>query len=170
MAYSPGWHAGERKMHNVLHIPKSENPTAPFLSPYGAQILLRAPLLALGALDHENRPWTTLLGGDRAFARPLGNSMMGVKAKVGKGRWDPVLEALMARENDGEVVEEKSREGLVSGLSIDLMSRSRVKLAGRMVAGAVDEVGPGSEAAEVQLVVKIEQSLGMRDIDIYHLF
>ena len=49
---------------------------------------------------------------------------------------------------------------LMSGLAIDLDSRLRVKLSGRMVAGALQEPEKDSGAAEVQLVVKIETSLG----------
>lgn len=54
---------------------------------------------------------------------------------------------------------------MVSGLTIDLETRKRVKMYGRMVAGSAsmkeDEVAGNEEhVAEMQLVLKIEQSLG----------
>ena len=54
---------------------------------------------------------------------------------------------------------------MVSGLTIDLETRKRTKLFGRMVAGALtlreDEATDSRQSiAEVQLVLKIEQSLG----------
>lgn len=48
----------------------------------------------------------------------------------------------------------------MSGLAIDLDSRLRVKLSGRMIAGALQEPEKDSGVAEVQLVMKIESSLG----------
>lgn len=49
---------------------------------------------------------------------------------------------------------------LMSGLAIDLDSRLRAKFAGRMIAGALQEPEKDSGAAEVQLVMKIDTSLG----------
>ena len=55
---------------------------------------------------------------------------------------------------------------MVAGLAIDLMTRKRVKIAGKMVAGTMSEVDVevGGEAntkqTQIQLVTKIEQSLG----------
>ncbi len=47
---------------------------------------------------------------------------------------------------------------MVGGLAIDLETRNRVKLYGRMIGGVILAVEEGM--GEVQLVVKIEQSLG----------
>ena len=55
-----------------------------------------------------------------------------------------------------EVVEEQGKTG---GLAIDLQARRRVKLYGRMAAGALKETS-GKDVAEASLLVKIEQSLG----------
>ncbi|KAI4276748.1 MAG: hypothetical protein LQ337_002274 [Flavoplaca oasis] len=52
---------------------------------------------------------------------------------------------------------------IVSGLGIHLATRSRVKLAGKLVAGALDRISMQDcgQMAEAQLVIKVEQSLGM---------
>lgn len=163
---SLGWHEGEEKMHSLLHVPSQDNPTAPGLTPYGAHILQSAPLLAIGTLDNDGRPWTTLMGGEPGFARPIGNSIFGVKTLVDR-RHDPVVDILVGSELDGEVHEENSDGRIVSALSINPATRSRVKIAGRMVAGALGSQGSRSGEdndviGEAQLVFKVERSLGMK--------
>ncbi|KAF2429305.1 oxidoreductase-like protein [Tothia fuscella] len=163
------WHTGETRMHTLMNVPENDNPTAYTLTPQAAYLLQRAPLLALGTLDSEGRPWTTLLGGENGFARPLGGDMVGLRVDV-DAEFDPVVEVLVprGRRGAGEVVKgeevERGKGLLVGGLTIDLMTRKRVKIAGRMVVGAVS--GEGSDkgermgVGEMQLVCKIEQSLG----------
>lgn len=138
-------------------MPDRDNPTSPYLTPHGNMILTRSPLLALGTLDEYDRPWTTIWGGERGFSRAIGQSVIGVKTTVDR-RYDPVVEALLGKEADGEVVNPEGPGNMVSGLGIDLETRTRVKLYGRMVAGAVNATE--GNAGEAQLVVKIEQSLG----------
>ena len=153
-------------MHNLLRVPPQDNPTVPALSPQLANHLQIAPLLALGTLDTEGRPWTTLLGGSPGLAGALGNGVVGIRVPVPVSH-DPVVEALVGREAGGEVVRAEGKGRMVSGLTIDLAARKRVKLYGRMIAGALtareDEVTDAEEKVaevEVQLVLKIEQSLG----------
>jgi len=152
-----GFHAGEEEMHKLLNVPQRDNPTSPFLTPFASQVLLRSPLVALGTLDKEGRPWTTLWGGEPGFSRAIAQGIIGVKTTVEK-TYDPVLETLFAGKADGEVVQETGKGRMVGGLAIDLEGRKRVKLFGRMVAGALAKTEEG--VGEVQLVVKIEQSLG----------
>jgi len=152
------WHAGEQEMHKLLKVPEQDNPTSPFLTPFGSNLLLRSPLVALGTLDAEGRPWTSLWGGERGFSRAMAQSIIGLKTTVEK-TYDPVVETLFGGKDDGEVIQEKGADGkMVGGLAIDLENRMRVKLYGRMVAGALSATEEG--IGEVQLVVKIEQSLG----------
>ena len=158
------WHDGEKKMHSMLRVPHQENPTSPFLTPGAAYLLQSSPLLALGTLDEEGRPWTTVWGGEPGFGRAIAQSIIGIKTLV-DAQYDPVVEALLGGKADGEVRKEAGRGRMVSGLAIDLASRKRVKIFGRMAAGALDKFGPESEdgkvgAGEVQLVVRVEQSLG----------
>lgn len=160
------WHEGENLMHSLLHTPEQENPSTPGLSPYGVNIMMRSPLCALGTLDHTGQPWTTLLGGEPAFTRPIGRSVVGIKTLVDR-KYDPVVELLVGSKKDGEVLEQGSGGRVVSGLPIDLMTRSRLKLSGKMVAGALEEsgVGAGEEEdgiGEIQLVIKIDHSLGQQ--------
>lgn len=154
---SEQWHQGEEDMHKLLRVPEQGNPSSPFLNPYAATLLTKSPLLAVGTLDAAGRPWTTLWGGEAGFAQPVAQSIIGMKTTVNR-ELDPVLSELLGDIADDEVYQEKGVGKMVGGLAIDLESRRRVKLYGRMVAGAfartVESLG------EVQLVVKIEQSLG----------
>ncbi|KAL8704160.1 MAG: hypothetical protein Q9201_002658 [Fulgogasparrea decipioides] len=159
------WHEGEDTMHRKLHASVQDNPTSSFLTPYAARLLLNAPLLALGTLDNAGRPWTTLLGGEVGFVRPLGQSNVGIRTSVDP-TYDPVVNTLLGSKHRDGPEDSTSKNHLVSGLGIDLATRSRVKLAGRVVASALDrlsdELQDGSVGVtEAQMVVKIEQSLGL---------
>jgi len=144
-------------MHKLLRLPHMDNPTQPYLAPNASYMLMRSPLIALGTLDSAGRPWTSLWGGEPGFSRPVAQSVMGVKTTVDRIH-DPVIEILLGGRADGEVIQEKGAGRMVSGLAIDLETRRRVKLYGRMVVAALSATEEG--LGEVQLVVKIEQSLG----------
>ncbi|MCJ1229156.1 hypothetical protein MMC12_005821 [Toensbergia leucococca] len=160
-----GFHEGEEKMRSLLHVPAGENPTSPFLTPGAAYMLQTAPLLAIGILDIEGRPWSTIWGGDPGFARPLAQSIIGVKTLASGWKHDPVIEALIGIRKDEDFYEEKHHQAVVSGLTIDLASRSRIKFSGKVAAVAFERPSSDIEEQEakigqVQLVLKIEQSLG----------
>lgn len=159
MAFSTAldWHPGEDRMHSLLRVPNQDNPTSPFMTPFASHLLMRSPLLAIGTLDEEDRPWTTILGGEPGFSRSIAQSVVGLNTTVDR-QYDPVIEILFGKEANGEVVKEKEPGRMIGGLAIDLESRMRVKMYGRMLAGALSVTEEG--AGEVQLVVKIEQSLG----------
>ncbi|KAJ5168679.1 Riboflavin synthase-like beta-barrel [Penicillium canariense] len=151
------WHDGEDKMHRLLRVPEQDNPTAPYLT-VGAQALVQScPLVAVGTVDSEGRPWSSLWGGQAGFAGPVAQSMIGLRAQV-DGKYDPVVQALLGHPHVKEADELFSRNtgNMVSALAIDLESRRRVKLFGRMVGGSLD----GGDMGEAQLVVKIEESMG----------
>ncbi|PQE30281.1 hypothetical protein CJF32_00008183 [Rutstroemia sp. NJR-2017a WRK4] len=153
------WHIGEEEMHARLRVPQQDNPTSPFLAPYAANLLVRSPLLAIGTLDASGRPWTTLWGGEPGFSWPVAQSVIAVKTTVDR-EFDPVVEILLGKDANGTVQQETTDNGrMVGGLAIDLQARRRVKLYGRMAAGALKETS-GKDVAEASLVVKIEQSLG----------
>ena len=151
------WHVGEQEMQNLLHVPPLDNPTQPFLTPQASNTLIHAPLIALGTLDSEGRPWTTVWGGEAGFSRAIAQGIIGVRTIVDREH-DPVVKILLGEKSDGEVVQVQGKGKMVSGLTINLETRKRVKLYGRMVAGALAATEEG--IGEVQLVVKIEQSLG----------
>lgn len=159
------WHDGEEQMQRALRVPDMDNPTVPTMSPQLANHLRVAPLIAIGTLDADGRPWTTLWGnGDHGLAQPLAQNIIGIKTAV-TGKYDPVVEELVGKEASGQVVKEEGEGRMVSGLTIDLETRKRVKLYGRMVAGALssrdDEVtGHEESIAQTQLVLRIDQSLG----------
>src|SRR6266536_810629 len=98
------WHDGEERMHKLLQVPNYDNPTSPFLSPHASNVLSRSPLIALGTLDSEGRPWTTLWGGEEGFSRAIAQSIIGVKTTVDRIH-DPVLRELLGDKADGEVIQ-----------------------------------------------------------------
>lgn len=167
MAFSMAmpWNEGEEKMHQLLRVPGYDNPTSTMLTPQASFMLQRAPLLALGTLDSQSRPWTTLWGGTPGFSEPLGGGFIGTRTFV-DGKNDPVIQALVGDAKKGEMLQPEGEGKLLAGLAIDLVTRKRVKIAGRMVAGTVKEVEVEVEGQadttqdQVQLVTKIDQSLG----------
>ena len=156
------WHKGEDYMHDRLHVPYQDNPSSPFLTPSAARLLPNVPLLALSTVDEAGRPWTTLIGGEAGFVRPLGQSNIGIRTLVDL-KLDPVTNLLLGRQNSGVVEEPDESTRPVAALGIDLETRSRVKLTGRMVAGAIEglkDQTTDQPLMEAQMVIKIEQSLG----------
>jgi hypothetical protein len=161
ISFAQPWHPGEQRMHQMTNVPEYDNPTSYALTPQAAYMLQSAPLLAIGTLDSHFRPWVALWGGESGFARPLGGGVVGVRAGV-DAAFDPVVEAFIPKDQrkEGDVVRSEGDGKIFAGLSIDLMTRKRVKIAGRMIAGAIGakaEMGIG----ELQAAIKIDQSLGM---------
>ncbi|KAF2638712.1 oxidoreductase-like protein [Massarina eburnea CBS 473.64] len=160
---------GEERMHKLLKVPMNDNPTAGMLTQQAVFLLQRAPLLAIGTLDSQGRPWTTLWGGSPGFSESLGGGMIGTRTIV-DATHDPVVQALVGNAEKDEMV--KGEEKMIAGLAIDLVTRKRVKIFGRLVAGCVGEVnveytdnvvrteGAPEKQDQIQLVTKIEQSLG----------
>ncbi|KAI1211339.1 uncharacterized protein F4807DRAFT_450997 [Annulohypoxylon truncatum] len=167
------WHPGERAMHQLLHVSQRGNPTHHGLPPHLGYRVAESPLVAFGALDRHGRPWATVWGGEKGFCRPIAEGVLGVGASADV-RFDPVLRALFevpVREEDSEDAMDEDEKDVVddfvvqpeggavmAGLSIDLETRDRVKLAGRMVAGSVTRRSPG--IADLQMVFRVEESLG----------
>ena len=163
------WHAGERAVHALLHVPTRGNPTSRGLPGSYAYRVMASPLVALGTLDAAGNPWTTVWGGEAQFARPIAQSILGLQSLVDACH-DPVVEALYGGRDDGEVVRPEGEGKPIAGLSIDLETRDRVKLIGRMAAGALSRKpaagasgGEGEEdggVGEAQLAFLVEGSLG----------
>ncbi|KAF2802832.1 uncharacterized protein BDZ99DRAFT_401048 [Mytilinidion resinicola] len=170
MSFSMGlpWSSGEERMHQLLHVPDQDNPTSSLLTPQASFLLQRAPLLAVGTVDDHGRPWATIWGGEPGFSQSLGSSIMGTRTIVDRKN-DPVVQILIGDRDDGEIVKSEGPGRMVAGLTIDLVTRKRVKIYGRMVAAALDAMeksdddqgdADNSTSGQIQLVVRIEQSLG----------
>lgn len=170
LAMAIPFHEGETRMHKQLKVPSLDNPTAGMLTQQAVFMLQKAPLLAIGTLDSEGHPWTSLWGGEPGFSEPLGSGVVGTRTPVDSS-WDPVVQALVGHAAKGEMA--KGNDKMVSGLSFDLMTRKRVKIFGRVMAGCVDELEtaskddpekgsepPNVKQDQIQLVTRIEQSLG----------
>lgn len=158
------WHQGEQDVQSLLHVPPFDNPTSPGMSPYAARLLKMSSMVALGTLDDNDRPWTTLLGREPGFARSLGQSIIGLRTLV-DSKYDPVVQLLMGGKPQGEVNETGNNGRLISGLGIHLETRNRVKFGGRAVAASVGDLNAEAKevndgAAEMQAVFAISQSLG----------
>jgi ferredoxin-NADP reductase len=154
-------------MHSILRLPPQDNPTSTMLTPQASFLLQKGALLALGTLDDQSRPWTTLWGGSPGFSEPLGEGFIGTRTLVDSTN-DPVVQALVGSAKDGEMLQPKDGGKMLAGLAIDLMTRKRVKIAGKMIAGTVRDVSvnfeqndkPPVKQREIQLVSNIDQSLG----------
>ncbi|KAK3295134.1 uncharacterized protein B0H64DRAFT_138973 [Chaetomium fimeti] len=155
-----GWHAGERAVHTLLKVPTSgrQNPTTTGLPPSYAHRVAVSPLLAVGTLDDQGRPWTTIWGGERGFAQSVAQGILGVRSLVDKAH-DPVVEALLGKAADGEVLQPEDGK-VMSALSVDLETRDRVKLAGKMTVGTLAGRSDNSTVAETQLAMLVQESLG----------
>lgn len=159
MAFAPQeYHDGEKYMHSLLRVPERVNPTTPGLSSYGTHLVLTSPLLALGTLDKQGRPWTTIIGGEPSCMRPMGRSIVAINSLVDL-KYDPVVEIIRALQaQDGE------NGSIIGGLSIDLASRNRLKLSGRLISGRhgleINLLNDHDGLGEARLMIRIESSLG----------
>ena len=127
-------------------------------------MLQTSPLLAIGTVDDEGLPWTTLLAGEPGFARYLRPSIIGVDTLANR-TLDPVLSALNSSKHQEGIAQDESNSCMMSGLAINLAKRSRLKLSGRLAAelhGTSESHGGEEDDAveRVQMIMKIEQSLG----------
>lgn len=154
-----GFHDGEAAMREMLKVPPGGNPTVPGLPMRYAMRVRQSPLVAVGTLDSDGRPWTTVWGGERGFAGPIADGVLGFNSSVDM-RNDPVFEALFKNAGPDGIVRHDGGEGkMMSALAIDLETRDRVKLAGVMVAGSAtkkDSQGTG----DVQAAMVVTESLG----------
>lgn len=182
------FHPGELAMQRLLHVPPMNNPNAAGLGARYIPRVIASPLVAVGVLDPDGRPWTTILGGEAGFAQPLDHDVVRSlddipPSLLGGGQFrasspavrpdvymhslvslrdDPVVRALLDLDGRPPVRGDK----LMSALSIDLATRDRVKLMGRLAAGGVDDAEgkPGRLLAEgvagVHLLMNVQESLG----------
>ena len=149
------WHEGEKQMQAWMRVTEQDNATVPQLSSGAARMLERSPLLAVGTVDIYGHIWSTIWGGAAGFARGLSQSHLALKVTVDLHN-DPVVQALLGLHGSSQGMVEEVQGKMLAGLAIDLETRRRVKLFGRTVAGAIAT----SDDVELQLLVKIEQSLG----------
>ncbi|PYI14250.1 putative oxidoreductase [Aspergillus violaceofuscus CBS 115571] len=161
LAGSMPWHEGEQKMHNLLHVPPRDNPTVPSLTYNAGYLLPRAPLLAIGTIDSEGRPWTSIWGGEKGFARSTSQTTVELTTPVDR-RHDPVAEILLGPP-EGDLADSTRGGKLMSGLVFDLENRKRVKLHGRTIAGSLESLSAVSGLDQVgfaHLTLHIDASLG----------
>ncbi|TGJ88178.1 hypothetical protein E0Z10_g575 [Xylaria hypoxylon] len=169
------WHSGEQAVQRMLGVPGRDNPTVHGLKQAHAYRVTVSPLVAFGTVDEHGRPWVTVWGGEAGFCRPIAENVLGVKG-VADARFDPVVQALFAVPSagkldakdgktaqperqiiDDEVIKPEGRK-VMAGLSIDLETRDRLKLAGHFIAGAATKTTPG--VTNLQMAFAVEEALG----------
>ncbi|KAI0433706.1 hypothetical protein F5Y09DRAFT_297910 [Xylaria sp. FL1042] len=168
------WHPGEEAVQRMLGVPSRNNPTVHGLKQAHGYRVNVSPLVAFGTLDEHGRPWATIWGGEAGFCRPIAENVLGVNG-IADARYDPVIQALFTirgnteKPDNGEselgerriIDEEVVRPAggkVMAGLSIDLETRDRVKLAGRFIAGSAVGTTPG--VANLQMAFAVEEALG----------
>ncbi|GAM34422.1 hypothetical protein TCE0_015r01995 [Talaromyces pinophilus] len=158
---------GEIALQGKFHVPHRDNPTSTFLNQYGQFMVPRAPLIGLGALDDDGRPWSTVWGGETGFSSVIDTDIVGMRALVDRVH-DPVVQSLFgnSKETDGSAIRVNGQDKMISGVTIDLENRKRVKLYGKVIMGTLEDPedegksGLVGKRGHAQLVVKIEESLG----------
>ncbi|KAM3460428.1 hypothetical protein MY5147_006551 [Beauveria neobassiana] len=152
------FHEGEAAMRALLQVPLGRNPTATGLPLHYAVRVATSPLAAVGTLDAQGRPWTTLWGGARGFAELIAPGVLGLNSSVDTAH-DPVYQALWGEEEQaarGGMVQPNDGAGkMMAALALDLESRDRVKLMGAMVAGSADV-----KDNKLQMAFLVTESLG----------
>lgn len=154
-----------------MSAPTDENPTSLLLTPSAAHKVQASPILAIGTIDDQGKPWTSIWGGEKGFARPMrvqepeGGSAgaFGARCLV-DNKFDPVLRALRSGHENTKKNAAVGKGRKVSGLAIDLADRKRAKWAGEVlgvVMESTDEArGSGKGFVDLQIVVKVNSSLG----------
>ncbi|KAK3316091.1 hypothetical protein B0H66DRAFT_277377 [Apodospora peruviana] len=158
-----GWHPGEVAAHALLKVQTSRqyNPTNSGLAYSHGYRVSESPLVAVGTLDVQGRPWTSLLGGEKGFARPVAKNVLAMQSLVDSVH-DPVVRAFFSGAGEkGEEIARLETGKMMSGLSVDLETRDRVKVAGKMVvascAASNNEVGV---MRKMQMAMVVEEALG----------
>ncbi|KAI6765480.1 hypothetical protein HG530_006550 [Fusarium avenaceum] len=145
------WHQGEIAVHDLLKVPTNGNPTATGFPIRYEERLLQSPIVAVGTLDDQGRPWTTIWGGQRGFAQRTAEDVITLNSAVDMSS-DPVFEALWAGQPRGGAIKGRGRP--MSGLTVDLETRDRIKIvSSRMIAGSVED-------GKVQITMHVTGSLG----------
>ena len=142
------WNDGEHQMHKLLHVPYQDNPTRPGLSAHAQRLLHLSSLLAVGVVDNDGRPWTTVLGGEPGFARSIGQSIIGVKG-IADHKHDPVVQALLQGEKQKTLNDGSKAAKDFSALGLHLATRDRVKLQGKVLGTGVVETEQQSTSTTV---------------------
>ncbi|OAL07133.1 hypothetical protein IQ06DRAFT_288898 [Phaeosphaeriaceae sp. SRC1lsM3a] len=134
------------------------NPTSLEFPPaHGARIASNH-LLSVGALDDEGRPWSTIWGGERGFAKRIAKGVLEIRALVDR-QYDPVVQNLLASSTQGEPARPVTTERkFMSGMSIDFDSRDRVKVMGRLLTGETRDYD--DKVGEIQLAMAVQESTG----------
>jgi hypothetical protein len=150
------WHKGNREMHSRMSASTPPNPTSEYLTPFRAHFLNVCNLFAIGVLDGQGRPWTSLWGGEQGTIKILNLATIELNNLVDR-KYDPVAARLL--EVDSQEGRAVGSGILISGLGIKLETRDRVKLAGRIWGAMFDETSKDS-VAKVRVLIQVDSSLG----------
>ena len=155
------WHEGENALRSLLRVPAHENPKSPGLSLYAARLLLKSsPLLAIGTLDRDGWPWTTILTSTdpetSGPAQPMRGGGVGVSVVLGERNEqdDPVVEILRQSSLSKSTMRNVPSIG---GLGISLEERERIKISGKLLGTEIIDEGA---SRQLRMGIFVEWSLG----------
>ncbi len=142
MDYS--WHLGEQAIHKRLGLTQvnvgNDQVILSSMPLQHSTLFTTLPYLPVSTLDANSRPWASILCGPPGFIYPASPNHLALSTKISQG--DPILENLHANR-------------LLAGLGIDLATRRRNKVFGRIEEGMLKINGK-----QLQVIVTTEQSLG----------
>lgn len=155
-----GWHSGEITVQEMVGVSTASrpNPTSLEFPPAHGSRIASNHLFSLGALDDEGRPWSTIWGGERGFAKRIAKGILEIRALVDR-QYDPVAQALLDSTPQGELARPvATKQKFISGVSIDFDSRDRVKVMGRLLTGEARDYD--DKVGEIQLAMAVQESTG----------
>lgn len=142
-------------MHDLMNVSDQFNPTSQFLPPDAGHFVYQAPLVAIGIIDDWGNPWTTVFGGEPGIARPIGDSMIMMDTPA-PNEDDPVLKFFLGSTPVNQTAQFHGKKPIMAGLAIDLESRTRVKLHGRLRAA---QASYKDQIRRAQFLFEIDASL-----------
>jgi hypothetical protein len=157
-----GWHSGEQAVQKLVGVStfSRQNPTSTVFPVAHGQRIAINQLLGVGALDERGRPWSSVWGGERGFARRTAEATLEIETLV-DCKYDPVVRALLL---SGLPAPEEAQWGrkFVSGMSMDFDSRDRVKIMGRMLTGGLLPMSSdyNKDVGEARITMLVQESTG----------
>lgn len=171
------WHSGERKMQDLLQVREAvQNNSSyfrPFLTVQMQEFVPGLNYFFIGTLDHQGRPWVSILTGDKGFLHASDDRTLEVKTQLttsgtagrddAQGRGDPIFSNLV----EGETIRDGKRKW--GGVALDFTNRRRNKVNGTLYPGNVLVADKATGELHVRLTV--EQTIGKRFFlpsDLFH--
>ncbi|KAF5333624.1 hypothetical protein D9611_002569 [Ephemerocybe angulata] len=152
-----GWHPGEKAMHHKMGFDKAPGVSDAWRSIYGELTQQHMKFhtsnlhfLPVVTLDKKGRPWSSILAsgtGEIGWIKPKGYTTLQLKPRIWEG--DPFWE------NSGEFEDVEGTEMLIAGIGVEVSTRRRNKLAGK-----VKSVERNEDGRTVTFDVEVNEATG----------